>query len=448
MRRISLFLIAIFLFLAIKCEYEKIPLPDYPDTVSIVFAPGNEKYIPVNPPWEGEKWNFNRPKDIFISVDDYIFVSDSGNSRIVVLTKSGEIVDKDNFGNDFSSLISGLSSYGTKEKIYPIGIAIDSKLNLFITNLSNKVYVWNQFVNNKGIDSVATEVIYYNPETGEKITITDFSSSTELETEGYTLYGAIFLYNERIIDSLLSIHTFYQDRDRNSKFYGVGVAPFGENTIYLTDVRNNRVVSVKLERSAYVKLKDGTTVWLHKGVFQSNAATPGTGAGTVNDPRGIFVDDDNNIYYTQIGENFGVHRIRRLSTGNWISAFSLGVNEIMNLGLFTDPYDVVVDDKGNIFVSNSGRNEIMEFDSRGSFLRKAGLREVQIDTTINDTILLDSGEIEVVQKDTIITRYYNDILNHPEGLFVDDGILYVIDTGNDRIVRYKLSTDIDIEIPE
>jgi len=442
-------ILAAIVYVLTYCGYEKISLPKISDTVNVVFEPGKMKYIPVNPPWEGEPYNFDNPVDIFISVDDYIFVCDSGNARVVVLKKTGEIVEADNFGNDFTTLCRELKAWGKGELIYPTGINVDSKLNIFITNSSNEVYVWNQFINNVGVDSIASAVIYWNPSTGEERIVTDFSETEELENNGFSIKRGIFELDSIAIDSIRSLHVFYRDVNyENSSFYAVASAPFGENKIYLTDKGNNRVAVIKLVRSAYLKLKNGVTLWQHKGVFEYDAAVSGTGAGTVNDPRGIFVDNNNNIYYTQLGENFGVHKIRLLSTGKWISVFSVGVNEIMNLDMFDEPFDVAVSNSGNILVTNTGKNEVLEFDSQGNFLRKAGIREVQVDTTVIDTIVTGSGDTEFVQRDTLITRYYNDVLNRPKALFYDDEILYIVDSGNNRILRYKLSSDIDIEIPE
>jgi len=39
-------------------------------------------------------------------------------------------------------------------------------------------------------------------------------------------------------------------------------------------------------------------------------------------------------------------------------------------------------------------------------------------------------------------------LNHPEGIFVDDEVVYVVDSGSNQILRFKLSSEVDIEIPE
>lgn len=436
-------------FITSACEYNPITLPSISDSSSILFNPGEIKYIPINPVWGGAAWNFDHPTDIFTSVDDYIFVADSGNSRVVVIDKTGDIVESDGFGNDFLPLRNIKNIDNPPENICPVGITVDLKLNVFIVDKSDNIYVWNQYTNNIGIDSLATAVVYHNPSTNQIEIIDDFSRSYELEDKGYLIDRGIFEYNSHKIDSLSAPHIFYDDLSNGeAKFISIAAAPFGENVIYVADIGEQRIAEVELERSAYVKLKNGVTLWQHKGKFGGDAITAGTGGGTVNDPRGICTDEGGSIYYTQLGENFGLHKVRKvLSTGKWISFFTLGEHEIMDLDRFVEPYDVSVDDEGNIFVLNAGKNEVQEFNSKGKFIRKAGVRFVQIDTTFIDTVYTEL-DTTYAERDTIVTREYNDILKHPEGIYVDDGVVYIVDSGNNRILRFKLSSDVDVEIPE
>lgn len=443
------YFIVVLLFIVSACEYNPITLPSASDSSSVPFNPGDIRYIPINPVWGGAPWNFNHPADIFISMDDYIFVADSGNSQVLVMDKTGNIVEGDDFGNNFLPLRNIKNKDNSAESIRPVGITVDLKLNVFIVDKSDNIYVWNQYINNIGVDSLATAVVYYNPSTNETEIVDDFSMSYELEDEGYLIDRGIFEYDSLEIDSLSAPHIFYDDLSNGeAKFVSVAAAPFGENVIYVTDIGKQRIAEIEFERSAYVKLKNGITLWQHRGKFVSDAITAGTGAGTVNDPRGICIDEGGSIYYTQLGENFGFHKVRKvLSTGKWVSVFTLGEHEIMDLGRFVEPYDVSTDDEGNIFVLNTGVNEVQEFNSNGEFTRKAGVRFVQTDTIFIDTVYTEL-DTTYTERDTIVTREYNDILKHPEGIYVDDGVVYIVDSGNNRILRFKLSSDVDIEIPE
>ncbi|MCF7741429.1 MAG: NHL repeat-containing protein [Candidatus Marinimicrobia bacterium] len=424
----------------ITCDFNPVALPESQDS-SLTFNTGETKWVQLNPGWEG----FNNPQDIVIAPDKYIYVSDKGNNRIAVLNKSGQEIHQDNFGNDFSALydLNAINSH----QIEPMGLAIDSKLSLFITDSSNMIYCWNQYLNylkntSESPDSIAEYFVYKNVETSELDTVYD-----PVLTENYNNYDyrvEDIKFSPLDDDSIYAPHVFYENED-NANYVAVTAAP-DSNCIYAASTSDQRIHKINMVRSAYIKF-DNITIWRYRGVADGYIATNGTGAGTVNDPTGMTIDQNSAVYYTQTGENFGFHKIRRNSDNVWTSMFSLNEDEIMDLERFDDPQDVTVDAEGNIYVLNSGDNEIQQFDFSGQFVRKAGLREETIDTTLIDTVYSE-GDTSFVEKDTIVTKYHNDLLNQPEGISFDDGILYIANTGNNTIVRFQLSTDLDVNLEE
>ncbi|MCK4688977.1 MAG: hypothetical protein KAT41_01645, partial [Candidatus Marinimicrobia bacterium] len=420
-----------------------------------IFNTGEEKYIPVNPEWGGASWNFNNPTDIFISLDDYIYIADSGNARIVVMAKTGEIVESDDFGNDFTDIGNIPNVDNPADQINPVGICVDSKLNLFIVDNSKNIYIWNQYINNirnshpEGTDSIATEITYINYKTDEEVVLlpSQFYQSEIYEYEGYTIKDVTFIFDSVKLDSIYKPHVFYTEfKDEGAEFVSIAAAPFGDNQIYVCDKTHQRVASIYTGRSSYLKLRNGNTLWQHRGYYYYNVVTAGTGTGTVNDPKGITVDQSGNIYYTQLGENFSFHKITYISSiTGWVSSFALDKNEIMDLYRFDQLYDVATSNEGNIFVVDKGANEVQVYDNFGVFIRKAGTRFVQTDTTLVDSLIIDGILTEVVI-DTIITTEYSDILNSPKSVAVEEGVVYIVDSGNNRILRYQLSTSIDIDL--
>src|SRR5690349_17041858 len=77
-------------------------------------------------------------------------------------------------------------------------------------------------------------------------------------------------------------------------------------------------------------------------------------------------------------------------------------------GQLNNPRGIVLDDKGNLYVVDSGNNRIQEFDINGKFIRTWGS--------------FGSGEGQ---------------FNHPIGITVDyaRGYVYVTDTGNSRVEK-------------
>ncbi|MFQ6618822.1 MAG: hypothetical protein ACE5QV_09060, partial [Fidelibacterota bacterium] len=203
-----------FIFIMVKCG-SRTPFPTPAE--EFLFNPGNIRYIPVSPSWEGAPWEFSHPIDIFISDDGYIFVADSGNARIVVLNKSGEIVERDDFGNKFTRLMRPITSPRDGSYIHPISLAQDTRTNLYVVDGSNVVYVWNQYINNVGIDSIAYSFLMKEISTQQTVWVNDPDSVTLLEAEGYEISSVKNIYDPSIIDRILAPHPFYDSELSENK---------------------------------------------------------------------------------------------------------------------------------------------------------------------------------------------------------------------------------------
>ena len=105
----------------------------------------------------------------------------------------------------------------------------------------------------------------------------------------------------------------------------------------------------------------------------------------------------------------------------WNSKFSLDPTKyssgklpaIITPGTFTSPQAVMVDDRSNIFVVDSRLDSLMKFNSNGDLLHES------FGPVKSSNALLD-----------------------PSGITYFNHIVYISDTGHDRILRYELSTDI------
>ncbi|MCF6238295.1 MAG: hypothetical protein L3J79_05705, partial [Candidatus Marinimicrobia bacterium] len=86
-----------------------------------------------------------------------------------------------------------------------------------------------------------------------------------------------------------------------------------------------------------------------------------------------------------------------------------------------------------------------QFSSLGKFAFNIGISRVFVDSTIIDSVLIDSI-YQVSERDTTFRVEVADILRAPRSVAVDaTGIVYIADTNNDRIMRYRLSTEFDYE---
>ncbi len=377
--------ILLILFLIAGCG-EKMPLPSVlnsPDS----FGANDTSYIHLGPDWTASSMGYfpekrMKPVDITIGDDGYIFIADKNNDRIITVTQSGE-----------------LATHQKLDRIFPVesplSIDIDSKLNLLIVNGSNTIYVWNQFINFAGINAVAVDTT----ENGEP----DYSS------------------NAALIDSVLGVHPFYVDEDENASFQGVTFGPAGDNTVFVTDKTNNRILKLTLIITAAVDL--GRYPYpIFSGLYLENIAEFGSGAGTVDNPGSITCDSEGNIYFTQLGGNFLVQKLKRVGD-NYNAAYTLYEDPIMDLNRFLGPQDLALGQDDAIFVLDSADDgKISKFFNKGT----------------------KSGRPANLGKEGLVNARFS----NPMGITVsDDEVVYITNTDNSTIERYQHSISED-DVPK
>ena len=87
-----------------KFDLNQIDLSD--DNVNIG---GDTSFVLLNPVWEG----YNKPQDIMVGREPFIYVADTENDRVVMLNLAGEIL-------------------GTRSIKHPVALAQDFLLNLIV----------------------------------------------------------------------------------------------------------------------------------------------------------------------------------------------------------------------------------------------------------------------------------------------------------------------------
>jgi len=428
---------------------EKMTLPTAINT-NTQFAAGDTTYLLVNPVWD-ETYGFAAPIEISIALDGHIFVADSAASRIFVLDQSGNILS--GYG-DLNNL-----NIVDDTAISPIDVDVDKKMNVYFIDGSNRIYRWSHYWNDVGIESFAAAAIFSYIATGDTIRLGHRNPQwfEILNHPEWTMISVEWSNEQTVIDSILLPHVFFEGswvrntfadlyyESENNSFSGIAATLNSDNYIYAQDHHHNRIIKILLERSQYIQLSNGELVWVHSGTFGQTVIAEGTGAGTVNDPLGIDVDYAGNLYYSQGGNFFAVHKVRPVVTGAYTvyqSVFQEGSNEIMDLFRFSFPADVAVDLNQNIYVANTESQEIQVFDSNGQFFKKAGVEEVTVDTTM----WVAHGNMDV-EVDTFIVKEMKGFLTSPQAVTVDKrGVIYICDTPTSRILRYRLSNKLDEDL--
>ncbi|MGB9724494.1 MAG: flippase activity-associated protein Agl23 [Chloroflexia bacterium] len=164
--------------------------------------------------------------------------------------------------------------------------------------------------------------------------------------------------------------------------------------------------------------------------------SPGSSPGQLWAPGGIAVDARGNLFIADSGN----HRVARFDAqGNpssWGSFCDLLTGEGCldpdgegplqpGDGQFKTPWGIAVDGQGRVYVADTWNHRIQVFDGEGNFLGKWG-----------EGVLVDTGE-DATARSAHPFGFYG-----PRAVAVDSqGTIYVADTGNERILAYRVHPD-------
>ena len=389
---------------------------------------------------------FSKPRDVYVGREPFIYIADTGNDRIFML---------DTFGN-ILGIIEGIS--------HPVDMTQDPRLNLYIVNETSMIFVVDLFKINHNLANAKIDTIYG----AEQI-----DHDCELQpTDCWKFVGISFYVNDK----------------GNEELYLASTGP---------RVKNKMIHQVSLDTSRVDPYKGPLP--LTPGGLGFLGVTEPTGLTGV---RGRLKD----FVFTQKGANtFKVQWITSGGETNPFIGFldpRLGFDIFQTD--FVEPEDVAVDEFLNVYVIDSAADSMYKFSNIGALLQTLGpVNEAQKELTLTSTLLentyIDSlegspllkGSINIFkssESDTtlllsdngrgffegwagtgtinyetgLMNITFNDSmrsvtsagvkmsifystkgLNNPQGISVFNKIVYIADTGNDRVLRYKLSTDIE-----
>ena len=430
--KIKILLPYLFLMIFLISCVDRFVIPSDIDTGGAgQIGAGDTTFLQVNPLWDSD-FGLDQPEEISISQDGRIFVADKGNNSILVFDQNGSNPE------GFEKLKNLADRNGNE--ISPIDVDIDKKMNVLFIDGSQRIFLWNQYWSEVGINKVSTSATFTHNQTGADTTAiagTDIWISL-LNDSDWGIVEVEKATDEALIDSLMQPHLFYDGKDEmnvyldtyyqsdKSQFTGLTAPANDENMVFVTDNYggfNNqyRIIQVDFKRSLILELESGDLVWTYIGQFGGTIKGFGTGAGTVNQPLSIDVDYQGNLYYTQVGNYFPVHMIYPNLSGDfavYTSGFQPEADDIMNSSWFLNALDIALDENKNIYVADNLNSDVTVFNSQGDYFKKAGYGPDSI------KIMLEPCAVAVDNR----------------------GVVYVCDRGNSSIYRYQLSNSLDEDI--
>lgn len=355
---IYLFIFSILTLFFYSCA-EKFDINDLDSGDGNGNVQGDTVYVQINPAWEG----FNKPQDVMVGREPFIYVADTENDRIVLMNLDGQ-------------------QLGAKSIKRPVAFAQDYRLNLFVCGQ------FDTLIN--GLMQTYSAVF--------KLDLVSVSHQIELAPV------------KRILPRPQDLTQPLREYTGACVFYDNSylVSRKGPNNSNLIDPDNAVLIFIQK------KLSDGT--YKDSLVGRVPLLDPtGTGIMSANQISSLTSYNSRtfNLNLTLVGDNsFKFQPLEFISspdfTGYRIALQPL-VSDLMQPGVFVKPEGSALDNSGNIFIADAEKDSVFKFNAYGDKLLSFGGTEN---------------------------------FNQPHGVAFFNKTLYVADTGNDRILRFILSTEL------
>ena len=358
------------------------------DTKLPVIPPGEEQfpslddveYVLINPPLDAAHgYDFNQPSDVYIGVDNFLYVADTGNDRIVMLDAGGQL--------------QGVSQYIP----HPEAITQNDSLQLLIVNKTNVIYRIDLVSVGHQIGAAPVDTVFQQ------------ASEPNRQFTGITVHNGFEYYVTviDIADSSSNFKAFSFIYDFNANHTLKGPLPLHVNgTGLFSAILPTGIVSLREQ-------------WLDISLTREKT------------PAFIFSQTGRTSLLTN---NFKVQFITTtIIEGDEVLTPNIGLlnTDIYDPNKFYNPEDVAIDRSGFIFVVDAGRSpgDPDYSQSPPAFYRFSSNSGKQVQAYIGDGSNPDR-----------IT------FDNPKGIailpFEEEQILYIADTGNNRVLLFKLSTDL------
>jgi sugar lactone lactonase YvrE len=412
------------------------------------------------------KYDFDKPTDIFIDVDNNMYVANMGKKCVQRFSPDGKLEQE--FYGDTQDILSK-----------PTGVAVDSKGNVFVIDADLRcVFGFDKDGNLFGMWGKGTIGTPYGISIGmvkgsERVYVSDIDNCCVWEFDrktfgiqkigekgtgtGQFLFPTDIAFNS--INSMLyvvdagnhcvwNVYTgvipsgILQYKD-NLKEFGTltGITTRGQD-VYITAKKRE----MKMDES-YESIYKFDINGIKKSEWGGKV---GFGAGQFRDISGLSVDNAGFVYVVDKGNNCIQRFDDKGIFAGLLSKYSF------EDGRFNSPVDMSFDSKGNMFVVDKNNHRIQKFDKSGNFIANWGGKSsklelgnfdspsgIAIDRKNNDRVFVVDCFNSRIQRfknnGDIIDSLgelgkQNSEFSYPQDIAIDsNGNIFVVDTANNRI---------------
>jgi len=343
-------------------------------------------YVQIWPEWtEAGELSFESPEDIYVGYDTYLYIADTGNDRIVKMDRRGEFI----------------TQYAVP---HPISVTQDPLLRLAVVSGDHKIY----------LKDILDEKPFYQV----------FAFEAQMDTLVFVVDSTFVIDSTFYPDSLDTIlvgadtlEVVVDTINTSIKAIAAFPIPADEYLFFTCDQTSHSVVrpgGEKHQRDQISKFVPEFEDTLLVFSYGDAAVEKGGDLGNTISPSGIFTYPYKGYFRIAFTQGYTPHGAQILNGMSYRPVISrTDSTELYFPGIFGLAEDVTVDEFDNIYVVDVSRHSVLKFDSNGRLLLKFGT--------------FGSGNKE---------------FNRPQGIAYYNKTLYVADTKNNRILRFKLSTDI------
>ncbi|CAF1061696.1 unnamed protein product [Adineta steineri] len=315
-----------------------------------------------------------------------IFIKEGSQSFIYEISVISSKKSKFNKWKQNAITVAGGNGQGLNQLNSPEGIFIDKNKNIFIADYSNHRIVEWKYNGKEG------QIIAGGNEKGNRMDQLNWPTDVIVDEQNHLIIIAD-RDNRRVIQWL---NENQQILIENINCRGLSMDKYGY--IYVSDYKKNEVRRWKMGE------------YNNEGTVVAGGNGKGNQLNQLNDPRFIFVDEDQSIYVSD-NNNHRVMRWRKDAREGMIVAGGNGQGE--NLNQLSYPAGVIVDDFGQTYVADFANDRIMRWCE-------------------------GKEEGEVVVGESGVANKSNQ-LYCPCGLsFDEEGNLYVVDGANCRIEKFEI----------